>query len=190
MNAALALNHPQPVKLTLDEFDILADAGAFVGNGRTELIEGEIFVMNALHRPHSFAHTRILRRLADALDSLALGFEPLIAPSVRMEPDSAPEPDIVVTSEPLGERMVPVASVRLIVEVAHSTAPFDMTRKAALYARYAVPEYWVVDLDARRVHQMWQPADSRYLQQRAIDLGGDVASVAIEGLTLNTGGLV
>lgn len=37
----------------------------------------------------------------------------------------------------------------LAVEVSDSTAGFDLTRKAAIYANAGVPEYWVLDLPRR-----------------------------------------
>ena len=36
--------------ITVDEFLILDEAGAFENVGRVQLIDGEIFVMNAVHR--------------------------------------------------------------------------------------------------------------------------------------------
>jgi Uma2 family endonuclease len=44
---------------------------------------------------------------------------------------------------PRGDELV------LIVEVAESSSRFDLTVKAALYARAGVPEYWVLDVSRR-----------------------------------------
>lgn len=75
-----------------------------------------------------------------------------------MRPHSMPRPDIVVTDEPEGEGFVPVGSVRLLLEAADSTLEDDLGVKARLYAKQGVPEYWVVDLPGRQVHQLWAPA--------------------------------
>ena len=41
-----------------------------------------------------------------------------------------------------------------------STARYDRTLKQLRYQRAGVPEYWVVELDARLVER-WRPTDSR-----------------------------
>ena len=49
----------------------------------------------------------------------------------------------------------------LAVEVlSPSTARADRTVKRRLYQRAGVPEYWIVDLEARLVER-WRPADER-----------------------------
>ena len=142
MTAASVLDQPVPHRLTVADFELLAESGAFQQNSRTELIEGEILAMNALGRRHSQTHTRLLVRLSNAVLALDRGLEALIAPSVRMPPDSEPELDIVVTSEAEGDGPVPLASVSLLVEVSDTTLTFDLVRKARVYVHHGVPEYW------------------------------------------------
>jgi Uma2 family endonuclease len=49
----------------------------------------------------------------------------------------------------------------LVVEVASpSTARYDRGLKRRFYQRAGVPEYWIVDLDARIVER-WRPGDTR-----------------------------
>lgn len=186
MNAVTSLNRPRPVKLTVDEFELLCDAGVFEHNSRTELIEGEIFAVNALYRPHSYAHSRLFMRLAEALNQLGIGLEPLIAPSVRMAPDSMPEPDIVITSEPIGPRAVPLASVRLAIEISDATLRFDLVRRQRLYARNAIPEYWVFDVKKRQIHQFWTPIEDAYSDRKSFAFGEPISSICVAGLTIAT----
>jgi len=40
----------------------------------------------------------------------------------------------------------------LIIELSESSLPCDLRRKADLYQRFAVREYWVIDLDAQQLH--------------------------------------
>lgn len=189
MNAPFAPPHLERFKLTVDDFMLLADAGVFQHNTRTELIDGEIYVVNATHRPHSVAHTRLVHRLAGKLEMLAIGLEALIAPSVELDDRNAPEPDIVITSEPLGLRMVPVESVRLVVEVAHSTADYDLAEKMRLYARNNIPEYWVVDLDSRQIHILWVPTSTGYAEHAVAELGARLSARTIAGLVVESAGL-
>jgi Uma2 family endonuclease len=41
--------------------------------------------------------------------------------------------------------------LHLVVEVADTTLNFDLTTKAALYARAGIADYWVLDVSARRL---------------------------------------
>jgi Uma2 family endonuclease len=52
--------------------------------------------------------------------------------------------------------------LHLVVEVADSTLNFDLTTKAALYARAGIAEYWVLDVSGRRliVHRL--PQSGKY----------------------------
>ena len=65
----------------------------------------------------------------------------------------------------------------------------DMRRKAPLYARSGVPEYWVVDVEAGVIHQMWAPEGGAYAERQVVAFGGTVASATVEGLMLETAGL-
>lgn len=66
---------------------------------------------------------------------------------------------------------------RLIVELlSHSTARHDRITKRAVYQECGVPEYWIVDLDARLVER-WRPGDERpEILDRALDWRPDPPS--------------
>jgi Uma2 family endonuclease len=54
-----------------------------------------------------------------------------------------------------------ISSLLLAVEVlSPSTARADRQRKRRIYQSEDVPEYWIVDLDARVVER-WRPGDER-----------------------------
>ena len=48
----------------------------------------------------------------------------------------------------------------LVVEVAHSSVTLDRERKASLYARAGVPDYWIVNVEEGFVEVYRQPAPS------------------------------
>jgi Uma2 family endonuclease len=52
--------------------------------------------------------------------------------------------------------------LRLAVEIACSTVDFDLTTKAALYARAEIPEYWVFDVIGRRLLVHRDPRNGKY----------------------------
>lgn len=179
-------NTPMPVRLTVDDYLLLDDAGAFEGYGKTELLEGEITYMNAQHRPHSRAKSRLYLAIAQALKDRSL--EALVEVSVAIPPHNVPEPDIVVTNEPSGDGLAPLASIRLLIEVSDTTLKHDLGRKADLYAANGIPEYWVIDLTERRVLMHANPRwdGSGYDSQLDVPFGEPLHAVTIEGLTVQT----
>jgi Uma2 family endonuclease len=57
------------------------------------------------------------------------------------------------------------ADVLLLIEVSDSTLAFDQSTKLDLYARYGVSEYWVVDVEGRRIVVYREPAANGYVSE-------------------------
>lgn len=190
MTVIQPINVPLPVKLTIEQFELLDRSGAFDRYAKTELIEGAIYGMQGQFRPHSFAKSELAFRLRLALQTMGSSLIPIIEGSVAMPPLSAPEPDISVTAAPRGEGYIPLDSVALAVEISDSTAAFDLRDKAALYASKGVPEYWVLEIPAATLHQFWSPAGGGYCESRSIPIGDRVESVTIPGLEVESDGLI
>lgn len=188
MTEQLPLNiAPLPVKLRLEDYLLLDESGAFADYAKTELIEGEIVFMNAQHRPHARIKTRLAVVLTQALRDLGGELEAVVEGSVAIPPANAPAPDIVVTSEAEGGGLIPLRSARLVIEVADATLTNDMTRKAAVYARHGIPEYWVVSVEGRVIHQLWAPSGEAYAQRREVAFGAVLEAVTVAGLRVETG---
>jgi Uma2 family endonuclease len=98
---------PLPVRLRVEDFFQLDEAGAFEGYGKTELIRGEVFYINAQHRPHARMKSRLHIELARAMAELGSELDVIAEATVAIPPHSAPEPDLVITSEPEGGRAGP-----------------------------------------------------------------------------------
>ena len=79
--------------------------------------------------------------------------------------------------------------VILVVEVAATTLVRDLNRKRRVYARAGVPEYWVVDVAARVIHQLWSPAADTYAARREIPFGTQIEAATVPGLTVATASL-
>lgn len=189
MNAQPHLTDRKPARLTVDDFLVLDRSGAFDRYAKTELINGAILVVNAQFSAHMKAKVRLLRRLADACDSLGTGLEAWSEGAVDMSPDSMPEPDLLITDvEPTGGP-VACASVVLIAEIADSTVRGDLGDKALLYASRGIPEYWVIDLPGSLLHVLWAPGSNGYAEHRRIEMGERVEAATIAGLTVETAGL-
>lgn len=185
--AEAATQDGDPVRhlLTVDEFLILDDAGVFEDLGRVQLIDGEIFVMNAVHRPHARAQGEILMAVGLAVRALGGNLQSYAPVSTHLDDHSLPEPDVVVATIE-DDKFVSRDSIRLAVEVSSSSLQFDLGRKARLYARTGVPEYWVVDVEGRKIIRMAEPDGPVYTQRHEFVWGEQVPSLTIGGLVVDT----
>jgi len=172
-------------RLTVDEFLLLDREGAF-GDRRTELFEGEVYYMSPKHRPHARTVGDLYYALRQALEKRDSGLSVLTDISVRLSDHDVPEPDIAITDAPEGDGILPLESVKLLIEVSDSTLSQDLGLKAALYASAGVPEYWVVDVNSPVIHQMWSPGPKGYAERCEVAFGGRIEAETIEGLTVET----
>ncbi|HEX4693524.1 Uma2 family endonuclease [Sphingomonas sp.] len=185
MTAHDIVTSPHLAKLTVKDFLTLAESGAFERYARTELIEGEIWAVNAIHTRHARMHGTLVTELGAAIRGLDAKLDILIAPSTELSQDSLPEPDIAIAARS-EDKVLQGPTVKLAIEIADTSLDIDLGRKARLYARYAVPEYWVVDVERRIVHQLWSPAGEAFAQKREIAFGEPLIAATIAGLTIAT----
>jgi Uma2 family endonuclease len=144
---------------TADDLRDLPDDG-----NRYEVIDGDLLVTPAPSWQHQRAVLELARRLQDYLAMHAVG-DVLIAPAdVAFSPTRVVEPDLFVVPLVNGKRphrFEDVGRLLVVAEVlSSSTARADRVRKRHVFREEAVPEYWIIDLDARAVERS-TPADSR-----------------------------
>jgi len=161
MSAALLLPRK---RFTREEFDRLIETGFFEGR-RYELIDGDLIDKMGQNPPHAFAIQLALIWLGGFFNLNRIRVQLSIEASPTDRERSVPEPDLAVLAEwkpefakrhPRGDELL------LAIEIADSSAGFDLTRKAVLYAAAGVPEYWVLDLPRRRLVVHREPAETGY----------------------------
>lgn len=144
---------------TIAERDRLPDDG-----NRYEVIDGELFVTPAPAWRHQAAVFELARLVADYAGRWRIGAVLPAPADVVFSMDRGVQPDVFVVPLVDGHRPEHFDDVRrllLAVEVlSPSTARADRVRKRALYREEGVPEYWIVDLDARTFERT-TPADDR-----------------------------
>lgn len=131
---------------------------------RYELIEGELFEKVSKNHPHSLTLLLLAEWLRDVFGRLVVVQEPGIDVAQADNPTSEPEPDLIVLNRSfrdLAPRPRP-EDILLLVEISDSTLKFDLTVKRDLYARAAIPEYWVVDVNSRQIIVHRHPVAGRY----------------------------
>ena len=133
--------------------------------GHNEVLDGEIICKMGQNPAHSNALKRLLRVLS-SLFGLDLVW--IQSPITLPAPDNIynePEPDVAVTrasEEAYTDRHPGPADLHLVVEVSDTTLRTDQIVKSALYARAGIPEYWILDLNARQLHIHREPANGEY----------------------------
>jgi Uma2 family endonuclease len=120
---------------------------------RYEILEGELVVTPAPHLGHQGAATALAAVLYNHVDQHGLG-KVLAAPcDVLLSEISVVEPDLLFVSRErrqIMERAFIRGAPDLVVEIlSPSTARRDREAKMKLYAQYGVPNYWLIDPDAR-----------------------------------------
>jgi Uma2 family endonuclease len=131
---------------------------------RYEVIAGELFVTPAPNVRHQAAVIELLMRLVPFVKTHGLGYALASPADIEFDEEDLVQPDAFVG--PLIEGRRPrrwseITTLLLVVEVlSPSTARADRTVKRRLFQRVAVPEYWIVDVEARLVER-WRPGDER-----------------------------
>jgi Uma2 family endonuclease len=175
------------MRLTIPQYYEMSEAGVLDQFGKTELIEGEISIMNSQFVPHMEAKLAIFRGIDAAMresgSQFALGMEA----SAELGSNNAPQPDIFVwTGEP-SEKGIPFGALLLVIEVADTTARRDLGKKLRLYAKHKVPEYWVAVLRSKQIERFSLPQGEAYLQQDSFAFGEEVRSLTLPGVSLPAG---
>jgi Uma2 family endonuclease len=188
MTALEPINVPHAPKLTVRDFLLLNDSGAFSDYAKSELIEGEIICTNAVYANHAKALFEIAFQLKLALIKADVNLTIFTPVSVDLGENSLPEPDIALCeNHDVGP--IPVEKIKLLIEVSDTTLEIDQGRKMRLYAKAGVPEYWVIDLNDKRALLHMLPEDGEYAEQIDVPFGEPLYAGTIDGLRVETGGL-
>lgn len=149
------------LRLTRSHVAALLHAG-LLEEARYELRDGLLVEKMPQNKPHVVACRRATHLLEDRFGRAYVGSQ---APVVLDEANE-PEPDAFVTRLPLEDYPDnPRASeVVLVVEVSDATLRLDRTEKAERYAKAGIPEYWLVDINSRRVIVHREPGEDGYGQ--------------------------
>lgn len=152
----MGMPHPTE-RWTAERVRALPDDGR-----RYELVHGELLVTPAPGRLHQAMHAALFSALFRYLAATGAG-------SVYSSPadpgfgDDILQPDLFVFrgAGGSGNAWPDADELLLVAEVlSPSTAAADRGIKRLRYQRAGVPEYWIVDLDAR-VFERWRPNDTR-----------------------------
>jgi Uma2 family endonuclease len=166
-------------RFSVREYRRMYEAGILGEDDRVELLQGEIVEMTPIGSAHGGRVKRLNRLLTTAIGTRAIV---AVQDPLTLAPDSEPQPDIAVLRprDDFYTDSHPVAAdVLLLIEVADASLSMDLRVKVPLYARYRIPEVWVVDVVNRRVQRFAESADDGYSHSSFLNLGD---SVRVPGL--------
>ena len=131
---------------------------------RYEIIDGELQVSPAPVWNHQGVIWKLVALVDPYLTRCATLYGVFAPADVIFDEHNVVQPDLFVV--PLVDGKEPATledagSMLLVVEVlSPSTARADRVTKRALYQRFKVPEYWIIDADSRLIER-WRPDDVR-----------------------------
>ncbi|MGH7136881.1 MAG: Uma2 family endonuclease [Pirellulales bacterium] len=167
---------------TVAEYDQMVATGILRDDDRVELIEGEIVAMSPIGSPHAACVSKLDHVLARLLGDRS---QIRVQCPVAIPDWSEPNPDVAlvarradfyVTAHPLPRH------VQVLIEVAYSSFTYDTQKKAPLFAKGGIREYWVIDLNSNRVLVYTRPRSGQYSNIRTHNRGDRFTSQRFPGI--------
>ncbi|MBY0232370.1 MAG: Uma2 family endonuclease [Gemmataceae bacterium] len=171
------------VRLTVDEYERLAQIGILKEADKVELIDGWVREKMA----HDPIHAGTVRRLDGALlGVLPSGWDcraqrPVILAASVPEPDNSVvrrDPDDYTRRHPTAQDTV------LVAEVANSSLDYDRDDKLEIYALAGIPPYWIVNVVDRQIEVCTNPAGDRYGDRNDF-FPGEAVPLFLDGVHVN-----
>ena len=181
---------PARHRLDVGAYYKMAEAGILAPNDRVELIDGEIFDMVPIGSLHGGKTDRLNRFFARAAaDGLALV---RVQGPVRLDAWNEPEPDVMLLKprpDDYQDRHPNAADVLLLVEVSETSLSHDRETKLPLYAKFGVPEVWIVDLRGAAIEVYREPKGDAYALKERLT-SGPLTPVLVADVTIDVGALL
>ncbi len=143
-------------RFTVPEYHAMLEAGVLTSGDPVELIDGYLVQKMSRNPPHD-----------SAIDLFRAALAPLVRPGtlVRSQQavtllDGEPEPDFALVRggpRSFARQHPRPGQILLVVEVADTSLGLDRGLKAVAYARNALPVYWIINLEDRRVEVYTDP---------------------------------
>ena len=169
---------PTRRRLDIDVYYRMAESGILTDPRHFELIDGEIIDMAAIGSPHAAVTNRLVRLFSRSLSDDAALMS--VQTPLRLDAYNEPEPDVMLLRSRANDYRAShpgAADVLLLVEVSETSLAYDRGVKLALYARFGVPEVWIVDLAVAAVEVYREPKDGAYASRQPLTDGSLVPAL-------------
>ncbi len=175
---------PTRKKFTVEEYYQLGELG-MLGDGRTELIDGDIIYMAPMGRRHAGYIIRLDRIFSENLRKRALV---AVQIPVRLNGGLQPEPDLSILKpckDDYIESDIQIQDVYLLIEVADTTIDDDRNVKSVCYARAGIIELWIVDINAELIEVYRNPGPNGYESIQQFRRGESISPLAFPDLLIS-----
>jgi Uma2 family endonuclease len=185
------LEEPRVVRhrLSVDDYARMTEAGVLAHDARVELIDGEVIEIAPIGSRHYAAVSKLDRWLQRAVQDQSIV---VTQAPIRLSTHSEPEPDVVLLKPRVDfyEGALPTGTdTLLVIEVSDTTLAYDVRIKAPLYARFGVPEYWVVDITNGLLRIFRDPQGGQWLDVTATAQPALMALPGLPGCSVDLTGL-
>ena len=138
-----AAEEPRYFRWTKKEYHQMAELGLFEGK-QTEFLQGEIIEMPTMYSPHATGLTLTDNTLRNVFskDFVIRNQMPL-----DFNEDFESVPDIAIVKGTARDYLKEhPQTADLIIEISDTTLSYDRNRKASLYAKFGIEDYWILNL--------------------------------------------
>lgn len=149
-------------ELSVEDVYRMLAIGVLTEDSPVELLEGVLVEVSPKSPKHAWA-VRLIDQWLLPVRSAKTHWVQVEQTLELVELASLPEPDISVVEMGFDRSAHPTTAI-LVVEVSVSSLRIDRDVKAPLYASAGVPEYWIVDVEHRRLEVRREPVDGEYRQ--------------------------
>ncbi len=175
---------PTRKQFTVEEYYKLSELG-MLGDGRTELIDGDIIYMAAMGSRHIRGLIRLIKIFPKLLDDRALIAARI---PVRLNGKLVPEPDLLVLKlrdDDYGDLLPQPQDVYLLIEVADTTIDHDRNVKSVSYSKAGIIELWIVDIEVKIIEVYRQPSANGYESIQQFRCGETISPLAFPDIVIS-----
>jgi Uma2 family endonuclease len=153
---------------------------------KADLIDGVIYMASPENTEANDLYTWLVSLIHDFVEERELGkvFSQRVA--LRLDDHNGPEPDILFIKAEHADRIQRghiLGPADFVIEiVTPDSVERDYEKKRDQYARFGIPEYWIIDEELRELTQLRLSARKKYREVRS--RGGVVQSETLTGFWL------
>jgi Uma2 family endonuclease len=178
---------PTRTRISTDRYQMMVATSVLTKYDRIELIEGDMLDMAPIGTKHSAITSRLNELLVLAV---ARSATVVVGGPVNLGEYSEPQPDLMLLkrrTDFYSGKIPEAGDVLLLIELSDSSLSFDQSVKLDLYARYGVAEYWVVDVEGRRIVTYREPTVRGYARTGEFTAADIVVPQAFPGVKIAVG---
>ncbi len=174
---------PTRKQFTVEEYYKLGELG-MLGDGRTELIDGDIIFM----APMGSRHANCVDGLAEIFyDALGKRARIRSQAPIRLNGKLEPEPDLSILKRRKGfyeESHPQPQDIYLLIEVSVTTINDDRNVKSVLYAKAGIIELWIVDIEGQLVEVYRHPGANGYESIQQFRPGNSISPLSFPDIAI------